>query len=76
MFFVYHGYVGPDHYDCSEGDPLYQLTEFLTADAVTKFRQEFEEALPRNASNARFRVIEGRERKVSLATTVTSWKLT
>ena len=74
MFYVYHGYVGPDNYDASE-KPCYRLTEFQTAEEVAAAHQEFQEELPLEASNVKFEVIEGTKRHLVEKEKVTEWEL-
>ena len=38
-YYVYHGYVGPDHYDASDG-PLYKLEAVDTAEEVEQIRKQ------------------------------------
>ena len=38
-YYVYHGYVGPDHYDASDG-PLYKLESVDTAEEVEQIRKQ------------------------------------
>ena len=38
-YYVYHGYVGPDHYDASDG-PLYKLEAVDTAKEVDEIRKQ------------------------------------
>lgn len=75
MFYVVYGYIGPDNYTSCQG-PILRVKELATALDVTKFYEKFvrESAGPDNSSHE-FRVIEGRERKLSAVKTVTEWKL-
>lgn len=73
MFYVYHGYYGPDHFDSSDG-PLYKLSSFKTISELEEFKEEFDEvvnSIP--CSNIIFRIIEGKERKMKPVQVVTKW---
>lgn len=63
MFYVYHGYVSPDNYDCSNG-PIYKISEFQFEHEVLTFRKQFDEDILSDCANVIFRVFEGGERKI------------
>jgi hypothetical protein len=72
MFFVYHGYCGPDNYDASEG-PTYKITECKTTTDVARLKRDFDENIHDECSNVIFRVFEGVERRKKFVETVTDW---
>lgn len=75
MFFIYYGYVSPDHYN-SSGGPLYKIKEVRTAEEVAAFRKEFDEDyLHDECSNIIFRVFEGEERFLRPKKVVESYEL-
>jgi hypothetical protein len=76
MFFVVHGYCGPDHFTAANGAVL-ELSEFKTAEAVEEIYEKWKEDIEGNseASDLTFRVIEGSERKLVPVEKVTKHKL-
>ena len=74
MFYVYHGYVGPDHYDSSEG-PTHELTECETEQDVLDFKADFDIINTDECNHVIFRVIEGKERELEPKERVTEWRL-
>jgi hypothetical protein len=74
MYYVYHGYVGPDNHDASDG-PVYELTECETEEDVLGLRADFDANINGETSHVIFRVIEGKERKLEPKERVTSWRL-
>jgi len=63
MFYVYHGYVDADNYDCSEG-PVYKVNAYTSEADVLAFRMEFYEEINEDCSRVIFRVFEGNEREI------------
>jgi len=74
MYYVYHGYVSPDNYDCSEG-PTYTIAHFGQAQSVIDFKKEFDEGIHDECSNVIFRVFEGEEKTLVPIETVTNYGL-
>jgi hypothetical protein len=75
MFFIYYGYVSPDHYDASEC-PTYQIKECSTTEEVVDFRKEFDEDyLHDECKNIIFRVFEGKERFLQPKKVVETYEL-
>lgn len=75
MYYVYHGYVSPDNYDCSEG-PTYNISVFPSVQHVLQFKEDFDESINDECSHVEFRVIEGTERKVTPVEVITKYTLT
>lgn len=75
MFYVYHGYVNADNYDCSEG-PRYVIDEFISSESVVEFKKEFDEGIYDECSNVIFRVFEGAEKSLKPVEVVTKYELT
>ena len=74
MIYVYHGYVGPDHYDCSYG-PIYKLTECKSSEEVCKLREEHKDCLGDDTSNEIFIIIQGTRKKLVPVESVTRWEI-
>lgn len=74
MFFVYHGYVGPDNYDARNG-PFFKLTKCNNEAEVLALLKKHDEELGSGPSHQRFRVIEGVAREIKAVSTVTKYKL-
>ena len=74
MYYVYHGYVGPDNHDASEG-PIFKLSQFENTEQVLAFKKEFDEGVHGDCSHVTFRVIEGKELELVPEKTVTVWRL-
>lgn len=61
MFYVVHGYCGPDHCTSDNG-PILKVTSFKTAGEVEAFHKELLESFTSvEYSGQTFRVFEGRE---------------
>lgn len=75
MFYIIHGYSGPDHYTSDNG-PLLQVKEVATREEVEKAYKDFLEATTwREISHKVFRVIEGKERMLKAKSVVTEYVL-
>jgi|GEM_PF-3907457 len=74
-YYVYHGYVSPDNYDCSEG-PTYRMSDFNSSQDVVEFKKEFDECICDECSNVIFRVIRGSEMWTKPIQVVTEYELT
>ncbi len=74
MFYIYSGYVSPDHYDASEG-PIYVIKNVASKEEVADFREEFQEEIRDECSNVIFRVFEGKERQLKAKDVVTRYEL-
>ena len=74
MFFVYHGYVSPDHYDSSEG-PTYKMESFKSEAEVLAFKKEFDELITSDCDHFILIVFSGKELELVPVKTVTEWSL-
>lgn len=74
MFFVYCGYVSPDHYDSSES-PTYELHSFKDEESLLQFKKQFEENVHSECDNIIFRIFSGKEVFLKPVNVVTEWKL-
>ncbi len=74
MFFVYCGYVSPDHCDSSYS-PTYKLLSFNNEQEVLKYKVEFDENINSDCDNVIFRVFKGTELNLKPVEKVTEWKL-
>lgn len=74
MYYVYHGYCSPDNYDASDG-PTYKLVECESALEVMRLHADHLACLHQECSNAIFRVIKGKEKKMVESKQVVQYKL-
>lgn len=74
MYYVYHGYIGPDH--CGGNDePTHCMDEIANAREVLRLHAAHLECITDECTDVVFRVIEGCERSVIEAKSVVEYKL-
>ena len=74
-YFVYSGYIGPDHHDCSEDGPMYKITEFDTEEEVLHYKKVFDESMTDDCSVIIFRVFRGEEKHIIPKKKIVEYKL-